>query len=386
MNPVLCSVCGRSFVPRFAYQTARNPEGATAYFCSVACRTGPGPTPDDEDPPATCVGCGATFRVQYALQTIEHGDERISVCGETCRQQVLTARSADGAGTRVIAVLNQKGGTGKTTTSVSLAAGLAARGHRVLLVDADPQGSVAVSLGVRGARGLYHVLVDGADPMAVAVPAREGLWAVTADRSLSAAEITLAKTQDRWRIMARSFATVAGTFEYVLVDCAPSVSLIGHNALAYARELIVPVSCDYLALVGVKQVLRTVNHVNETLHHPIRVLGVLPTFFDLRNRISRQSVAALREYFQERVMPPIRVSTAFKEAPSLGKTIFEHAAKGRGAHDYDVAVEWLLATAHGTTADVAATGPTAEEDGRDVHDLGPGIQDRFASVLTSEAG
>ena len=368
MSSVPCSVCGRSFVPRFAYQTTRTADGAPGHFCSVACRTGPSPS-TDVAPEAKCVQCGTAFRVQYALQTVERGGQRRPVCSEACRKAELAADDKRGSGARVIAVLNQKGGTGKTTTSVSVAAELARRGRRVLLIDADPQGSVAVSLGITAPRGLYHVLVCGADPMFVAVPARENLWVVAADRSLLAAEVALAKARDRWRIMAKGFASTTPDFDFVIIDCAPSVSLVGHNALAYAEELIVPVACDYLSLVGVKQVLRTVSQVNETLQHPIRVLGVLPTFFDLRSRIGKQSVDALKAYFEDKVMPPVRVSTAFKEAPSVGRTIFEHAGRNRGVQDYVAVVDWLEATRAGPPAVVAA----AE------------VGSSFGSVLTSEA-
>lgn len=333
-------------MPRFAYQTVRGADGQGAFFCSVHCRMGPQPLPVDGGQ-QTCDACGTAFRVQYALQTVDGRRGRRHACSEPCRVRLLVDEAAtDDAdvGPRVIAVLNQKGGTAKTTTAVTVAAGIAETGARVLLVDADAQGSVAVSLGIRAARGLYHVLVDGADPASVAVLARPNLSVVTADRALATAEQALATTTDPWRVMARSFRGLAGRFDFVLIDCAPSVSLIGHNALAYAQELIVPVSCDYLALVGVKQVLRTVRHVNESLAHPVRVLGVLPTFFDVRNRICHRSREALSRYFQDRVMPSIRVSTAFKEAPSIGRTIFEHAPNGRGATDYRAVVDWVLAT------------------------------------------
>ncbi len=363
MQSVSCSACGRSFVPRFSYQTTRGRDGRAGYFCSVACRTGPAPATEAR-PSAECSHCGKTFQIQYALQTVDLPAGRVRVCSEGCRAAIQpTPPSTSAVAARVLAVLNQKGGTGKTTTAVTVAAGLAQQGAKVLLVDTDPQGSVAVCLGVVAPRGLYHVLVDGLDPMAVAVPARANLWAVTADRTLSAAELALARQPDRWRVMARAFEAITADFDYVVIDCAPSVSLIGHNALALARDLVVPMSCDYLALVGVKQVLRTVHHVNESLQHPVRVLGVLPTFFDVRNRICRQSVSALEAHFGDRVMPVVRVSTAFKEAPSVGRTIFEHAPKGRGAEDYRAVVEWIRARSASAGSDDRSGEPARPANG-----------------------
>jgi len=110
----------------------------------------------------------------------------------------------------------------------------------------------------------------------------------------------------------------------------------------FAKEVLVPVSCDYLALVGVKQILRTLKHVNDVLLHPVEVLGVLPTFYDARNKISRQSVDALESYFKGRVLPPIRVNARLKEAPSYKKTIFEYAPDSHGAEDYTRVVNWML--------------------------------------------
>jgi chromosome partitioning protein len=128
------------------------------------------------------------------------------------------------------------------------------------------------------------------------------------------------------------------------MDCAPSLSLLNQNALTFAREVLVPVSCDYLALVGVKQILTTLKHVNEVLLHPVQVLGVLPTFYDVRMRIAKEAMAAMQAHFKERVLPPIRVNARLKEAPSHKRTIFEYAPDSYGAKDYAAAVDWILRT------------------------------------------
>jgi chromosome partitioning protein len=237
--------------------------------------------------------------------------------------------------------LNQKGGTGKTTTAVNLAAGLADQGHRVLLIDVDAQGHVGVSLGVRGERSLYHIVVEGADPADCIVPINEHLHVITSNETLASAEIFLARMDEgRDRILRGRMASITN-YDYVLLDCGPSLSLLNMNALTFADELLVPVSCDFLSLVGVRQILKTVRHVNELLLHPIRILGVLPTFYDQRNRISDESVKSMQSHFRDRVLPPIRVNTRLKEAPSHRQTIFEYAPYSRGAADYRRLVRWV---------------------------------------------
>jgi chromosome partitioning protein len=155
--------------------------------------------------------------------------------------------------------------------------------------------------------------------------------------------------------------SVKSPYEFIILDCAPSLSLLNQNALTFAREVLVPVSCDYLALVGVKQILRTLKHVNDVLLHPIEVLGVLPTFYDVRNKISKQAVEALQSYFTGRVMPPIRVNARLKEAPSHKKTIFEYAPDSHGAEDYAAVVSWLLDPKAAARAETGAARPAEVE-------------------------
>jgi chromosome partitioning protein len=244
-----------------------------------------------------------------------------------------------GRGPRRIAVFNHKGGTGKTTTAVNLAAGLAEAGHRVLLVDADGQGNVGASLGIRGEHTLYHVLVQGIAADRAAVPVRENFDVLTSNEMLAAAELHLATRPNRDRIMRERLGERVSGYDVVVIDCAPALSLMNQNALVYADSVLIPVSCDYLALVGVKQVLRTLKNVRELLKHDVSILGVLPTFYDARAKIARDSIEALRDHFGERCLPAVRASTKLREAPSLRKTIFEHAPDSHGAHDYRALVD-----------------------------------------------
>ncbi len=245
-----------------------------------------------------------------------------------------------------LAVFNHKGGTGKTTTAVTLAAGLAARGLRVLLVDTDSRGSVASILGIQAEKTLYHVLVMGARPSEVATTVRPNLDVILSNETLAAAELYLAGRPGRDRILRERLAPAQGEYDALILDCSPSLSLLNQNALVCADSIVVPVACDFLSLVGVRQVVKTVKNVNALLHHPVQIHGVLPTFYDARARICRDAVEALREHFGDRVLPPIRQATRLKEAPAQGKTIFEFAPESNAAQDYDQVVHLLVAGAN----------------------------------------
>src|SRR5579883_3025432 len=297
-----CSVCGQSFEPRFAYQVAASKQDQR-FFCSLDCRR-------------TGLGAGA-FRVRR---------------------------------NRRLAILNQKGGTGKTTTAVNLAAGLAERGSDVLIVDTDSQGNVGASLGIRSERTLYHVLVENVSLADAIVPVRGHLDVLTSDATLAAAEVWLARLDaNRDQVLFNRLDHATRTWEYVVLDCGPSLSLLNQNALRFADEVLIPVSCDYLALVGVKQVLRTLKDVERHLHHGVRITGVVPTFFDARVRLAKEAVETLASYFQDRMFPPIRRSTRLAEAPSHRQTIFEYAPESHGAEDYRLVVERVIAAAGATT-------------------------------------
>jgi chromosome partitioning protein len=245
-------------------------------------------------------------------------------------------------GPRRLAIFNHKGGTGKTTTSVSIAAGLAARGLRVLLVDTDSQGNVGVSLGVKAERSLYHVLVMGLKAKDAAISVRPNLDLIVSNETLAAAELYLAGRQNRDRILKDRLGAAAEDYDVLMLDCSPSLSLMNQNALVVADGIVVPVACDFLSLVGVRQVIKTVKNVNSLLHHPVQIHGVLPTFYDARARICRDAVEALKEHFADRVMPPIRQATRLKEAPAQGKTIFEYAPESNAAEDYLRVVDLLV--------------------------------------------
>jgi chromosome partitioning protein len=312
-----------------------------------------------------CTACGQQFRPAYVYQVAVSDGERTYFCSLDCRKAVLGDEAFRAKRARRVAILNQKGGTGKTTTAVNLAAGVAERGHRVLLIDTDAQGNVGVSLGVNGEKSLYHVLVDGADPTEVAVPVRQHLDVITSDATLAAAEIWLARQdpQQRSRIMTRrlNLMQVSRRYDYVVVDCGPSLNLLNQNALSYADEVVIPVTCDYLALVGVKQVLRTIKDIERHLHHAVRISAVLPTFYDGRTRLAREVLETLQGHFKHKCLEPIRNNTRLAEAPSHRKTIFEYAPQSHGATDYNRVVDWMMSaeTQTSVAAPVESDGPDA---------------------------
>lgn len=248
---------------------------------------------------------------------------------------------------RRVAILNQKGGTGKTTTTINLAAALAERGFSTLLIDTDAQGNIGVSLGIKGEYSLYHVLVEGIDPSEAAIPVRGNLDVITADATLAVAEVWLARLdQHRDRMLSQRLGQIHRKYSYVLIDCGPSLSLMNQNALMYADEVIIPVSCDYLSLVGVKQVLKNMKDMERHLGHSVRITGVLPTFYDGRIRLAKEAIETLKTHFHGKLFDPIRRSTRLAEAPSHRQTIFEYDPTSAGADDYRKLVERFLHPEH----------------------------------------
>lgn len=319
-----CSVCGKEFEPRFSYQLQER-EGELVAFCSARCQL----KAMTSKAAVTCTACGKEFVPEYAYQSAVFDGERVHFCSMECRG----VGAAKPKPISRLAVYNLKGGTGKTTTAVSLASALASMGVKVLLVDADPQGSVAVSLGVKARRGLYQILVLGVDPKNCVVSARENLDVILSDRALAGAEVYLAGRPERHRVMRDRFASLSG-YDLVIVDCSPSVGLLSQNALRFADSVMVPVSTDFLGVVGLQQAVRIMADLEKRTGHRIKLVGVLPTFHDGRLRVCRDAMETLRRYHGEFLLPPIRVNAKLKEAPSQRLTIFEHSKRSSGAADY----------------------------------------------------
>lgn len=331
-----CSVCGTEFTPRFAFQVQRT-EKEALLFCSQKCHE----AHLFADAMRTCSVCDTRFRMQFAYQQAQVDGAVRQYCTQACRDKEMNQVKARQTSMRRIAVLNQKGGTGKTTTSVNVAAGLADAGYRVLLVDLDAQGNVAVSLGLSARNTMFNVLAEGMHPADCVLNVAPNLDAIISNTSLAQAEVKLVNVRERYQVLKKRFESMTN-YDFVVMDCAPSLSVLNQNALTYADHILIPVSCDYLSLVGVKQVLRTLKKVNELLLHPVDVLGVVPTFYDKRTRISQEAISTLKAYFREKVLPPIRINTRLKEAPSHKQTIFEYAPQSRGAQDYRILVQRII--------------------------------------------
>ncbi len=354
-----CDACATSFQVELASQVLFV-ERQRRYACSPSCRQqilaearGARLGELDHEQPLCAPLPGTSLSSQLSCSATE--DEGLPPVLEPQRQGEVVplrpsaqqttkpaAKPTLANGPRVISVFNHKGGTGKTTTSVTLAAGLAERGAKVLLVDTDAQGNVAVSLGMSAERSLYHVLVMGLPIQDAVQTVRPGLDVLPANETLAAAELYLAGRRQRDRVLATRLQAARELYDYVIVDCSPSLSLMNQNALVMSDAVLCPVACDYLSLVGVRQVLKTIKHVNKLLGHPVRLWGVLPTFFDARARICHEALDTLREHFRDRCLEPVRAAIKVKEAPAQGKTLFEYASQASATVDYLKVVDRLL--------------------------------------------
>ncbi len=250
---------------------------------------------------------------------------------------------------KIIAVANQKGGVGKTTTSVNLGAALAALDQRILLIDLDPQGNATSALGMQELEGesLYDALVGDESIVQKIFPTRlSGLFLVPADLDLAGAEIEIARSENHLTRLTETLAVLRAdqTFDFILIDCPPSLGILMTNALAAADEILTPIQCEYFALEGLVKIVRVVEQVRSSGANPhVEIAGIVMTMFDGRTNLSPQVVAEVRLHFGERVYRTIIPRTVrLSEAPSFGRTIMEYDASGGGARAYRQLAEEFL--------------------------------------------
>ena len=254
----------------------------------------------------------------------------------------------------IIAIANQKGGVGKTTSAVNLGAYLAASGYRVLLIDIDPQGNATSSLGVRKDAcelSIYDVLIDALPLARAVVPTAQERLALVPSTSVvrgAETEAALATVSGRQHRLADALDTLpAGAYDVVLIDCPPSLGRLTLNALTAAHGLLIPIQCEFLALEGLMQLAKSIFVVKRSVNPDLEIVGVLMTMYDARTRLAAQVVEEVRRFFPNRIFRAIIPrGVHLAEAPSYGQTILQYDPESRGAQAYRAAAaEWSRASA-----------------------------------------
>jgi chromosome partitioning protein len=246
---------------------------------------------------------------------------------------------------RTIAIANQKGGCGKTTTAVNVATALAALNNRVLLIDLDPQGHATLGLGCDPEsldKTVYDVLTDPQMPLSriIVSSSEKELNLAPSNILLSGVEFELASLYGREYVLKQQIDSTNGSYDMCVIDCAPSLSLLTLNALVASTDVIIPVQTQYYALEGLRQLLQTVDIVRDRFNHDLKILGVLLTFVETRTTLSRQIQKQMREFFGELVFDTVIHRTVrLAEAPSSGESILSYAPNSKGAIEYSALAE-----------------------------------------------
>lgn len=252
---------------------------------------------------------------------------------------------------KVIAISNQKGGVGKTTSAINLGASLAANDLKILLVDCDPQGNSTSGIGIEKRSGmltLYDALLREVSlDQVICKTECDGLELVPADRNLVAADLDLVDVEEREHVLRKVLASVKDRYNYVLIDCPPALDLLTLNALVAADSVLIPIQCEFFALEGISQLMDTIDKVRESFSHPLEIEGILLTMYDERTNLTRTVAEDLRDFFQDDVLTTIIPrSIRLAEAPSHGKPILMYDPRSRGAESYIKLAREILENEH----------------------------------------
>jgi chromosome partitioning protein len=295
--------------------------------------------------------------------------------GDVSRETASLAPVTPPPATRVLAVANQKGGVGKTTSAVNVAAALGLFGMRVLCIDLDPQGNASTALGIdpeARTPGIYEVMIGdkGIDDVLVPCPQVPNVMVVPAAVDLAGAEVELVTEEGREYRLARALEASTTEFDYIIIDCPPALGLLTINGLTAAREVMIPIQCEYYALEGLGQLLSSVELVAEHLNNGLRISTILLTMYDSRLRLADQVVAEVRAHFQEAVLQTlVPRSVRVAEAPSYASTVVTYDQASRGAQAYLLAARELAEQRVAPTqVDLTATDPDVSRETADAAD------------------
>jgi len=241
--------------------------------------------------------------------------------------------------TTIVAVINQKGGTGKTTTTINLGSALSKLGHKVLLLDLDPQSNLSYSLAASSPESTLADVFLGSKSIQDIIVEKDGLWIAPGSNDLVDIEISLVQQPERELFLKKILAQVKG-FDYILIDCPPSLSVLTLNALTAAGEVLIPLQMEVLTLQGLDQIMRTVQKVRKAFNPKLKIRGIVVVMFDVRRKLSQEVLEYLQENVKEKIFRShIRLNVKLAEAPSFGKSVLDYEPASNGAKDYKALAE-----------------------------------------------